>query len=153
MAIALPVKLVILISATISNFLVSIPRARFSRCWTVPAHTLHRLPDNLSLAHGALIEPLAVACHDVRLAGVSQGDEVVVLGGGPIGMLVALVAKHAGANVLLSEINPYRVALAQSLGFDALNPMETDLVETVMARTGDAGADYVFEVFRFQARR
>ena len=118
----------------------------FQSLWTVPAHTLHRLPDNLSLAHGALIEPLAVACHDVRLAGVGQGDEVVVLGGGPIGMLVALVAKQAGASVLLSEINPYRVALAHSLGFDALNPMETDLVKTVMARTGDAGADYVFEV-------
>ncbi len=39
----------------------------FQSYWTVPAHTLHHLPENLSLAHGALIEPLAVACHDVRL--------------------------------------------------------------------------------------
>ncbi len=83
---------------------------RLSRLWTVPAHTLHRLPDNLSLDHGALIEPLAVACHDVRLGGVQAGEYVVVLGGGPIGMLVALVAQQAGAKVLVSEINPYRVA-------------------------------------------
>lgn len=118
----------------------------FQSYWTVPAHTLHRLPPGLSLAHGALIEPLAVACHDVRLAQVKSGDQVVVLGGGPIGMLVALVAKHAGAQVLLSEINPYRVKFAQSLGFDALNPQETDLLQTVLQRTGGAGADIVFEV-------
>ena len=118
----------------------------FQSLWTLPVHTLHRLPDDLSLAHGALIEPLAVACHDVRLSGVKAGDQVVVLGGGPIGMLVALVAKNAGAEVLLSEINPYRVELAQFMGFDAVNPLEADLVDRVMARTGGAGADVLFEV-------
>ncbi|MCP5099712.1 MAG: alcohol dehydrogenase catalytic domain-containing protein [Chloroflexi bacterium] len=118
----------------------------FQSYWTVPAHTLYKLPDKLSLAHGALIEPLAVACHDVRLGDVKSGDYVVVLGGGPIGMLVAMVAKEAGATVLLSEINPYRVELAESLGFEAVNPMETDLVAHVMSATGDAGADVAFEV-------
>jgi 2-desacetyl-2-hydroxyethyl bacteriochlorophyllide A dehydrogenase len=118
----------------------------FQSYWTVPAHTLHRLPENLSLALGALIEPLAVACHDVRLAKVKPGDNVVVIGGGPIGMLVALVAQSAGANVLVSEINDFRVELAQSLGLSAVNPKETDLVDLVMEKTGDAGADIVFEV-------
>ena len=118
----------------------------FQSYWTVPAHTLHHLPENLSLAHGALIEPLSVACHDVRLAEVSPGDNVIVLGGGPIGMLVALVAKNQGADVLVSEINPYRVELAQSLGLHSVNPQETDLVEMVMERTAGAGADIVFEV-------
>jgi len=114
--------------------------------WTVPAHTLHRLPDSLSLAHGALIEPLSVACHDVRLAEVQEGDTVVVLGGGPIGLLVALVAREAGARVLVSEINPFRIELAGSLGFETANPTEIDLVELVNARTDQAGADIVFEV-------
>lgn len=123
----------------------------FQSYWTVPAHTLHRLPLNLSLAHGALIEPLAVAYHDVRMAGVKPGDQVVVLGGGPIGMLVAMVAQNAGASVLLSEINPYRIGLARSLGFEAVDPRETDLVQQVMARTGGAGADIVFEVSGSQA--
>ena len=123
----------------------------FQSHWTVPAYTLHRLPDSLSLRHGALIEPLAVACHDVRLADVSAGDEVVVLGGGPIGMLVALAARHEGANVLVSEINPYRVDLARKLGFGALNPLEGDLPAEVMRRTGGAGADIVFEVSGSQA--
>lgn len=123
----------------------------FQSYWTVPAYTLHKLPDELSLKHGALIEPLAVACHDVRLADVKDGDNVVVLGGGPIGMLVALVAKNAGANVIISEINPYRVSLANQLGLEAINPQETDLVDLVMTKTDHAGADIVFEVSGSQA--
>lgn len=118
----------------------------FQSYWTVPAHTIYHLPANLSLVHGALIEPLAVACHDVRLAELKAGDYVVVLGGGPIGMLVALVAQEAGANVLLSEINPYRVDLAKSLNFEAINPQETDIVQHVIEKTDGAGADVVFEV-------
>lgn len=123
----------------------------FQSYWTVPAHTVHRLPENLSLKHGALIEPLAVACHDVRLGEVKSGDYVVVLGGGPIGMLVALVAKEAGANVLVSEINPYRVELAQRMGVQAINPKENDLLARVMEETNSAGSDVVFEVSGSQA--
>lgn len=123
----------------------------FQSYWTVPAVTLHRMPNQLSLKHGALIEPLAVACHDARLAGVKAGDKVVVLGGGPIGMLVALVARHAGAGVLVSEINPYRVDLAQRLGLDAVNPNAIDLIKLIRQRTQGAGADIVFEVSGSQA--
>ncbi len=118
----------------------------FQSYWTAPAYTLHRMPARLSLKHGALIEPLAVACHDVRLAEVKEGDQVVVLGGGPIGMLVALVAKHYGAEVVVSEINPFRVEMARKLGLAAVNPTETDLIQLVMEETGGAGADIVFEV-------
>lgn len=114
--------------------------------WTVPAHTLHRLPDALSFELGALIEPLAVACHDVRLGGVLPGEFAVVQGGGPIGMLVALVARHAGATVLLTEVNPFRIALARELGFQVANPVEVDLPKLVEQSTGGAGADIVFEV-------
>ena len=123
----------------------------FQTRWTVPASAVYRLPDNLSLKHGAMIEPLAVACHDVRLAAVQKGDQVVVLGGGPIGVLVALVAQQAGADVILSEINPYRVELARNLGVEAVNPQETDLTARVMSKTGQAGADIVFEVSGSQA--
>jgi threonine dehydrogenase-like Zn-dependent dehydrogenase len=61
-------------------------------------------------------------------------------------MLIALVAQHAGANVLVSEINPFRVNLAQELGLEAVNPLETDLVALVEERTDGAGADVAFEV-------
>jgi 2-desacetyl-2-hydroxyethyl bacteriochlorophyllide A dehydrogenase len=114
--------------------------------WTVPAKTLHRLPDSLSLKAGALIEPIAVACHDVRLGEVKAGEYIVVLGGGPIGALIALVAQHRGARVLVSEMNPFRIELLQDFGIEVVNPAEVDLVAHVEAATGGAGADVVFEV-------
>ncbi|MGH9328643.1 MAG: zinc-dependent alcohol dehydrogenase [Terriglobia bacterium] len=114
--------------------------------WTVSAHTLHRLPDSLPLRKAALVEPLSVACHDVRLAGVKKGEYVIVQGGGPIGVLIALVARNSGAKVLISEVNPFRLSLARELGFEAVNPQEADLVRQVTDQTGTAGADVVFEV-------
>ncbi len=133
------------------NFLGIDTPGAFQSFWTVPAHTLHRIPANLSMKHAAMIEPLAVACHDVRLANLRPGDHVVVLGGGPIGMLVALVARHAGASVIVSEINPYRVELASNVGLEAVNPSETDLIALIMRRTKGRGADIVFEVSGSQA--
>lgn len=114
--------------------------------WVVPAHTVHRLPDDMKLDHAALIEPVAVACHDVRLSGLKPGEDAVVIGGGPIGVLVAMVAREAGGNVVISEVNPNRLAIAEKLGFDTVNPVEADLTEAITARTGGKGADVVFEV-------
>jgi (R,R)-butanediol dehydrogenase/meso-butanediol dehydrogenase/diacetyl reductase len=114
--------------------------------WTVPAHTLHRLPDTLSLHDASLVEPIAVACHDVRLGEVVSGEFAVVIGGGPIGALVALVAQHKGARVIVTEINPFRIKLLQSLGLEAYDPRTTDIPALVQAETKDAGADVVFEV-------
>ncbi|MEL7092778.1 MAG: alcohol dehydrogenase catalytic domain-containing protein [Pseudomonadota bacterium] len=114
--------------------------------WTVPAHTIHVLPDDMRMDHAALIEPVAVACHDVRLSGLQLGEDVVVIGGGPIGILCAMVARDAGGKVLVSEVNAARLAIARKLGFDTVNPVETDLQALVNARTGNKGADVVFEV-------
>lgn len=114
--------------------------------WTVPSHTLHVLPEELRLDHAALIEPVAVACHDVRLSGLKQGENVVVIGGGPIGVLVAMVARDAGGNVVISEVNPNRLEIAQKLGFETVNPAKADLVAEINARTEGKGADVVFEV-------
>jgi 2-desacetyl-2-hydroxyethyl bacteriochlorophyllide A dehydrogenase len=118
----------------------------FQSYWTVPAYTLHRLPNEMPLRYGALIEPLAVACHDNRMGQVQAGEDVVVLGGGPIGMLVAMVAQSKGAKVLISEINPFRVEFARAIGIDAINPKERDLPADVLERTDGRGADVVFEV-------
>ena len=74
-----------------------------------------------------LIEPLAVACHDVRLGQIRSGETVVVIGGGPIGMLISLVAKSKGASVTLAEVNPFRIDLAKNLGINAINPVKEDL--------------------------
>ncbi len=128
------------------NFLGIDTQGGFQTYWTVPAHTVFPLPEELPLRRAALVEPLAVACHDVRLGDVKPGDTVVVLGGGPIGTLVALVARDVGANVIISEINPARIEVGRSLGFEVINPNETDLVALVEEKTRGARADVVFEV-------
>ena len=114
--------------------------------WNVPAHTIHKLPDTIRMDHAALIEPVAVACHDVRLSRLQAGEDVLVIGGGPIGVLVAMVARDAGGDVTISEVNPHRLEIAQKLGFKTINPAETDLVDAINAATRDKGADVVFEV-------
>ena len=58
--------------------------------WNVPSHTLHHLPEKLRMDYAALIEPVAVACHDVRLSRLKKDEDVLVIGGGPIGVLVAI---------------------------------------------------------------
>ncbi|MEM1084926.1 MAG: zinc-binding dehydrogenase [Verrucomicrobiota bacterium] len=118
----------------------------FQKSWTVPAFTVHKVPAATDLKLAALVEPLAVACHDVRLGEVKKDELCVVLGGGPIGMLVALVAREAGARVVISEISPYRLEFARKLGFEALSPAETDLPAWMKEQSGGSGADIVFEV-------
>jgi 2-desacetyl-2-hydroxyethyl bacteriochlorophyllide A dehydrogenase len=116
----------------------------FQSSWTVPAFTLHRLPAGVDLRLAALTEPLAVACHDVRRAELAAGETAVVIGAGPIGLLVALVARATGARVIVSELNRERVDFARSLGFDVLEPAE--LTAGVNDLTQGVGADVVFEV-------
>ena len=94
----------------------------------------------------ALIEPLSVATHDVRMSGLVAGETAVILGGGPIGLLVALVAKQVGANVIVSEVNEKRIAKAKELGLNAVSPLKIDLVEYVKEQTEGRRADVVFEV-------
>lgn len=114
--------------------------------WNVPAFTLHKLSANTDLKLAALVEPLSVAVHDVRLSGLESGETAVVLGGGPIGLLVALVAREVGADVIISEVNENRLKKARELGLNAVNPLETDLVGLVREQTQGRLADVVFEV-------
>ncbi len=118
----------------------------FQQKWTVPAHTLHVLPHGVALRDAALIEPLAVACHDVTLGRVVAGEDVLVIGGGPIGLLIAMVAGHRGAKVTIAEINPHRLEIAKKLGFTSLHPTHTDIVGRINEATGGKGADVIFEV-------
>ncbi|KAI2616103.1 GroES-like protein [Hypoxylon sp. NC1633] len=70
--------------------------------WVSPADFCYKLPDNVSLQEGALIEPLAVAVHIVRQAAVTPGQSVVVMGAGPVGLLCAAVARAFGASKVVS---------------------------------------------------
>lgn len=116
--------------------------------WVVPAGLLVRLPAGMELRVGALIEPLAVAVHDVRRARVSTGEKVAVIGAGPIGLLMGLVARARGAEVLLVEPNPYRRAIALQQGFAVFGASQVDheLRDTIIASTAGEGPGVVFEV-------
>jgi len=114
--------------------------------WTVPVQLLVRLPDDLPLAHAALVEPTAVAAHDVRRGGVRAGEKVVVVGAGPVGMLIALVAGAAGADVLVLELDGYRRAIASRIGLHVIDPARSDVGRLVTKWTSGAGADVAFEV-------
>ena len=133
------------ISAGLKFLGIDAPGA-FQRSWTVPAFTLHRLPAGVDLQLAALVEPLAVACHDVRRAELEAGETAVVIGAGPIGLLVALVARAAGARVIVSEVHRARLQVAEELGFETIDPLAGDAAQRVAELTGGAMAEVVFEV-------
>jgi (R,R)-butanediol dehydrogenase/meso-butanediol dehydrogenase/diacetyl reductase len=112
--------------------------------WVVPERTLIRLPDGLALR--SAVEPAAVAVHDVRRAEVVPGDQVLVVGGGPVGVLIALVARHAGADVVMAELDPSRRAFAAGLGLRVTDPRADDVARLVEDWTDGAGTRVAFEV-------
>ena len=128
------------------NFLGIDSPGALQRHWNVDAAHLIGLPRRLRLDHAALVEPTAVAVHDVRRGDVGSGDRVVVIGGGPIGLLIAVVARHLGADVVVAEIDPLRRQWVAGAGFDVLDPSRDDQAAWIEQWTGGAGADVVFEV-------
>lgn len=114
--------------------------------WTLNSETMFKIPDDMDLQLAALVEPLAVASHDVARGRLVAGEKAVIIGGGPIGLLIAFAAMEAGAEVVISEINDYRLEFAKKLGIKTVNPMEQDLVEFVNEWTDGVGADVCFEV-------
>ncbi|MBO8168942.1 MAG: 2,3-butanediol dehydrogenase [Thermoanaerobacteraceae bacterium] len=119
----------------------------FAEYVNVPAYTLFKLPDNISSEVGALVEPLAVGLHAVRQAPVIQGDTVVVLGAGTIGLVTLAAVRAAGARkVFVIEMAKARKEFAQKLGATAVfDPQEGDVVAKVREATGGLGADVVIE--------
>ncbi len=123
----------------------------FAEYCKMPADLIFNVPDSISDLHAALIEPVTVAIHAVNLGEVKKGDNIVVIGAGPIGVLTALVAKAKGANVIVSEVSKARLDLISSLGLTGINPAEEDVVGFVFKNTNGDGADVVFDAAGVQA--
>lgn len=111
-----------------------------------PTELLHPVPDRLSDADAAMLEPLGVALHAVDLAGVRLADRVVVVGCGPIGLCVVQLARLAGAaQVVAVEPLAHRRAAATALGADVvLDPGAADVVAALLEATR-GGAHAVVE--------
>lgn len=119
----------------------------FSEYFKVPTNKIYKINKEIDPIVAAQIEPLAVAMHDVRLSKLRVGQSVFIVSAGPIGLLIAIVARHSGAsNVVLSEINEYRIKLAQDMEFTVLNPLEENFEERLLAETNGEGFHVIFEV-------
>ncbi len=112
-----------------------------------PARMVFHLPDSVPLLHGAMIEPLAVGLHAARMGGAQLGKCAVILGGGPIGMMTLLACRAMGVSrLIVADLFEKRLQNAVRLGAqETILASETDTVEAVLALTGGAGADLVFE--------
>jgi len=111
-----------------------------------PVERVVPLPQGLSFAMGALVEPVAVAMHVVRQGGYVPGDHVVVFGAGTIGLCVALALRSAGASqVTIVETNELRLQKAKELGFSTIHPQQENVREVVLSQTNGTGADFVFD--------
>lgn len=109
-----------------------------------------RLPGDLQLESAALIEPLAVGIHAVRIAEVKAGSRIMVLGAGPIGLTVALWARFFGAReVVVSELASTRSELAMKMGATkVIQPDPAANAETLLAQFTDVAGgppDIIFE--------
>jgi (R,R)-butanediol dehydrogenase/meso-butanediol dehydrogenase/diacetyl reductase len=119
----------------------------FAERVTVPLAGLTRLPDGVDDEAAAVAEPLAVGLHAVTRAGIRPGDNVLILGGGPIGAAAALASRLAGAaGLYVSEPLPARRELLLGLGVtEAFDPAAADVRREVFLRTGRIGPDAVID--------
>ncbi|WP_186291906.1 NAD(P)-dependent alcohol dehydrogenase [Ancylobacter moscoviensis] len=112
-----------------------------------PAAFTYKLPDNVSFAEGAMVEPFAVGLQAATRARITPGDVAVVIGCGPIGIMTALAALAGGCSrVYISDLSAPKLAIAgQYPGIHPVNITETPLAEVIARETEGWGADVVFE--------
>jgi threonine dehydrogenase-like Zn-dependent dehydrogenase len=101
------------------------------------------IPDRIA----ALAEPFAVGFHVISRSNLRLGDSALIIGAGPIGLIIAITASFAGASrIVISEVNENRRKLAEKLGFETIDPTKEDPMEAVNRYTNNTGFDVVFEV-------
>ena len=121
--------------------------------FTVDKDLVFKIPEDMSLEDGALVEPAAVAVHAVRISGIGLGDNVIILGAGTIGLLTLQCSKLAGAgSTIITDIIEYRLELAKRLGADySVNVSQVDLKEFIEEKWGIDSVDLVFECVGVEA--
>jgi len=119
----------------------------------VPQHILFMLPDKISFAQSAMVEPCSVALHAVEGTPVSLNDTAVVVGAGIIGLLVIQTLRVAGCGQIVAiDLQPERLALARQLGADmGLGPGKDDIIALIGKMTANRGADLVIDAVGINA--
>ncbi len=112
-----------------------------------PAAFTFKLPDNVSFAEGAMVEPLAVGMQAATKAKIKPGDVAIVMGAGPIGMVTALAALAGGCSqVIMSDVQQPKLDLAATLGpITPVNVAKENLKAVVDELTDGWGVNLVFE--------
>jgi 2-desacetyl-2-hydroxyethyl bacteriochlorophyllide A dehydrogenase len=116
----------------------------FAEYVVAPAENIHRVPDGMSMVWASFAEPLAIGVQASRRGQIQAGEEVLVLGAGPIGLALIEVLRAYGAQVLIADLAPERLATAATLGAETL-PAGPDLPAAIAARTGGEGLPVVIE--------
>ncbi len=119
----------------------------FAEYGVFPEYSIFKLPESVTYEMGACVEPLSVAVHAVNRSGLKIGDNVAVIGAGPIGLLVQQACKAAGAGkVFVSEPMKARIETSQKMGANAvLNPAEVDIGKEIARLTDGLRADIAFD--------
>ncbi len=112
----------------------------------MPARSCFAVPDGLSDAEAALLEPLGVAIHAVDLAKLKVGSSLAILGAGPIGLLILQVARLAGADpIFITDRFPWRLELAARFGAVPIAADPDSVSRKIMGETGGRGVDVAIE--------
>lgn len=112
-----------------------------------PADFTFKLPDNVSFAEGAMVEPLAVGMHAANKARIRPGDIAIVTGAGPIGMVTAMAALAGGCSrIIMTDVQQPKLDMASQFGpITPVNVAKQPLKPIVDELTGGWGADLIFE--------
>ena len=117
----------------------------FAELFSARQETVFRLSSGTDTRLGALAEPLAVAAHSVDRGGVNEGSDVLILGGGTIGLFTALAARIAGAGrIALTDLFEHNLAVGRSLGCDCCYDATVPALESILAKGYPQGFDVVF---------
>ncbi len=110
------------------------------------------LPDDLSFSDAAMMEPLACVLRGIEVTGVNEGDTIVVIGTGPIGLMFVQSLKNLGARIIAASNRPNQLALAAEMGAEhTIDTTKANLIEEVRNLTeGRRGADIVVEAIGLQ---
>lgn len=128
------------------DFLGSRSDGGFAEYVSVPEQNLIRLPDNVTYAEAALIEPAAILLHGIHKINLSLGDKVAVIGCGALGYFAIQFARLSGAEVIAIDVAQDKLDLAKQAGADVcINAADVDAVKEVLALTAGQGVDRVFE--------